>query len=176
MNLKESYILLMALICCLYEEKNCSRFFEAWMPLDYTMDLSRSIFNWGDIISKQLSTGIEEAKNPKAGEIPTFYMAYYLLDAICATNVFLGLSISFHVFELLVHVYFNILWENKYKWSITIINDGFISQVYSHIFKRYFPRLSETTRKVISNIGHWYLKEIRTYIRIFKPSVHHTYY
>ena len=85
------------------------------MPLDYTMDLSRSIFNWGDIISKQLSTGIEEAKNPKAGEIPTFYMAYYLLDAICTTNVFLGLSLSFHVFELLVHVYFNILWENKYK-------------------------------------------------------------
>jgi hypothetical protein len=64
-NLREPYIFLMALICRLYGEKYFSRFSEAWMPLAYTVAISGSIFNWGAIISKKLSTRIEEAQNPK---------------------------------------------------------------------------------------------------------------
>jgi hypothetical protein len=52
-NLREPYIYLMALICRLYGEKDCSRFSEAWMPLAYTVAISGSGFNWGAIISKQ---------------------------------------------------------------------------------------------------------------------------
>jgi hypothetical protein len=48
-----------------------------------------------------------------------------------------------------------------------LVCDGFIARVYSLIFKQDFPRLSEATRKVISKIGHWYLEERNTYIRIF---------
>jgi hypothetical protein len=51
-NLIESYIYLMALICQLYGEKDCSRFLEAWMPLAYIVAISGSSFNWGAIISK----------------------------------------------------------------------------------------------------------------------------
>jgi hypothetical protein len=46
-NLREPYMYLMALIYRLYGEKDCSRFSKAWMPLAYTMVISRSIFNWG---------------------------------------------------------------------------------------------------------------------------------
>jgi hypothetical protein len=94
-------------------------------------------------------------------------MASYLLDVICARNVFPGLSLSWNVSEFPVHVYFSVLWENKYKISITTICDGFIAQVHSLIFKQDFPRISEATRRVISKIGHWYLEERSTYIRIF---------
>jgi hypothetical protein len=80
------------------------------------------------------------------------------------------LSLRWHISELSVHVYFSILWENRYKISIFVICDGFIAQVYSLIFKQDFPRLSEETRKVISNIGHWYLEERSTYIIIFRAT------
>jgi hypothetical protein len=74
---------------------------------------SGSTFNWGDIISKQLRTKLEEVQNPKPKETLAFYMASYLLDVICARNVFPGLSLSWHISEVHVHVYFNILWEDK---------------------------------------------------------------
>jgi hypothetical protein len=117
MNLREPYIYLMALICWLYGEKDCTKFSEAWMPLAYTVAISGSSFNWGEIISKKLSTNVLQAQTSKEGEAPTFHMASYLLDVICTRNVFAGMNLSWHVAELPVHVYFNILWENRYKKS-----------------------------------------------------------
>jgi hypothetical protein len=90
-----------------------------------------SVFNWGAIISKQLSIRVEQAKKPKAGEVPTFFMASYLLDVVCARNVFPGLGLSWHVLKLPVHVYFIILWENRYKKSYVVIYDEFLARVYS---------------------------------------------
>jgi hypothetical protein len=58
-NLREPYIYLMALIYWLYGEKDCSKFSEAWIPLVYTVAITRSSFNWGEIISKKLSTCIQ---------------------------------------------------------------------------------------------------------------------
>jgi hypothetical protein len=58
-NLREPYIYLMALICHLYVEKDCSRFSEAWMPLAYKVAIFESSLNWGAIISKQLSICIQ---------------------------------------------------------------------------------------------------------------------
>jgi hypothetical protein len=117
----------MALIYRLYGEKDCSRFSKAWMPLAYTVAISRRGFNWGTIISKQLSIFIQHAQTPKEGETPSFHMASYLLDVICARNAFARMNLSWHTSELLVHVYFGILWENRYKKSYSLIFDQFIT-------------------------------------------------
>jgi hypothetical protein len=45
-------------------------------------------FNWGAIISKQLSTRIEEVQNTKPEKTHAFYMASYLLDEICTRSGF----------------------------------------------------------------------------------------
>jgi hypothetical protein len=108
-NLREQYIYMMALICRLYGEKHCSIFSEAWMPLAYTVAIFESGFNWGAIISKQLSICIQQAQTSKEGETPTFYMASYLLDVMCIRNIFVGMNLSWHVAELSFHVYFSIL-------------------------------------------------------------------
>jgi hypothetical protein len=160
----------MALICRLYGEKDCSRFSEAWMPLAYTVAISGSGFNWGAIISKQLSICIQQAWTPKEGETPTFYMASYLLDVMCARNVFTGMNLSWHVAELSVHVYFNILWENRYKKSYSLICDEFIARIHFILFKKECPRLSTAAKKVISKVDHWYLDECDTYIRVFEAT------
>jgi hypothetical protein len=105
----------MALISRLYGEKDCSKFSEAWMPLAYIVAISGRSFNWGAIISKQLSIYVQQFQMPKEGEAPNFHMASYLLDVICARNVFVDMNLRWHVVELPVHVYFIILWENRYK-------------------------------------------------------------
>jgi hypothetical protein len=51
----------------------------------------------------------------KEGEAPTIYMTSYMLDVMCPRNIFAGMNLSWHVAELLVHIYFNMLWENRYK-------------------------------------------------------------
>jgi hypothetical protein len=169
-NLREPYMYLMALICRLYGEKDCSKFSEAWMPLAYTVAISRSSFNWGAIISKKLSINLSQAQTPKEGEVLTFYMASYLLDVICTRNIFAGMNLSWHISELPVHVYFSILWENRYKRSYALICDEFIARVYFIIFRKEFPRLSVAEKKMIAKVGHWYFEETSTYIRVFRAT------
>jgi hypothetical protein len=126
----------MALIYQLYGEKDCSRFLEAWMPLAYTVAISGSIFNLESIISKKMSICIQHAQTLKEGETPSFYMDSYLLDVMCSRNIFFGMDLSWHVAELLVHVYFNILWENRYKKYYSLICDEFIACIYFILFKK----------------------------------------
>jgi hypothetical protein len=94
-------------------------------------------------------------------------MASYLLDVIYARNIFAGMNLSWHVTELPVHVYFNILWENRYKKSDALNFDEFIAWVYFIIFKKECPRLSIAAKKMISKLVHLYLEETMTYIKFF---------
>jgi len=59
-----------------------------------------------------MSMCIEQDQTSKEGETLAFYMASYLLDVMCAKNIFVDVNLSWHVIELLVHIYFSILWEN----------------------------------------------------------------
>jgi hypothetical protein len=77
------------------------------------------------------------------------------------------MNLSWHVVELLVHVYFSVLWENRYKKSYSLIYDEFIAHIYFILFKKECLRLSAAAKKVISKVGHWYLDERDTYIRVF---------
>jgi hypothetical protein len=60
-----------------------------------------------------------------------------------------------------------ILWENRYKKSYSLICDQFIARIHFLLFKKECPRLSDAAKKIISKVGHWYLDERDTYIRVF---------
>jgi hypothetical protein len=94
-------------------------------------------------------------------------MASFLLDVMCTRNVFAIMNMSWHVAKILVHVYFNVLWENRYNKSYSLICDEFITQIYFILFKKEFPRLSVEAKKSISKVGHWYLDKRATYIKVF---------
>jgi len=94
-------------------------------------------------------------------------MASYLLDVMCSRNISAGMNLSWHVVQLLVHIYFIILWENRYKKYYTLICDEFIARIHFIIFKKKCPRLSTTAKKIIAKVGHWYFDECSTYIRVF---------
>jgi hypothetical protein len=89
---------------------------------------------------------------------------------LCARNVFSRMKLSWHTSELPVHVYFKILWENRYKKSYSLIYDQFIARIHFILFKRECPRLSVVAKKMISKVGHWYLDERDTYIRVFRAT------
>jgi hypothetical protein len=97
-------------------------------------------------------------------------MVSYLLDVIYASNVFIGMNLNWHVAEIHVHVYFNILWENRYKKSYSLICDEFIAHAYFIIFKNECPRLSIVAKKMIEKVGQWYLDETTTYITVFRAT------
>jgi hypothetical protein len=80
------------------------------------------------------------------------------------------MNLRWHVVELPVHVYFNILWENRYKKFYALICDEFIAQVHFIIFRKECPRISKTAKKMISKVGHWYFEETRTYIGVFRAT------
>jgi hypothetical protein len=145
------------------------------MPLAYTMVIFGSRFNWGVIISKHMSINLLQAQTLKEGDFLIFYMESYLLDVICARNVFVCMNLSWHIVELLVHVYFSILWENMYKRLYPMICDEFIARIYSIIFRKECPRISVAAKKTISKVGHWYLEETSIYIRVFRATMHPTY-
>jgi hypothetical protein len=77
------------------------------------------------------------------------------------------MNLNWHPSELTVHVYYNILWENRYNKFYVVIYDQFIVPIYFFLFKKECPRLLGKAKKVIVKIGHWYLDEQETYIRIF---------
>ena len=124
------------------------------MPLAYTMEIEGSNFNWWAIISKQLNINLSQDQTPKEGEVMSLYMASYLLDVIFARNIFVGMNLSWHVSELPVHVYFSILWENRYKRSYSLICDDFLAKVYFLIFRKECPRLSMVVKKMIAKFDH----------------------
>jgi hypothetical protein len=68
--------------------------------------------------------------------------------------------------ELPVHVYYNILWENRYKNSYALICDEFITRIHFIVSKKEYPILFAATKKMVENVDHWYLDEISTYIKV----------
>jgi hypothetical protein len=74
---------LMALLCHLYGEKDCSRFLDAWFPLAYTLAMMGKIFNWGGIFSNQLGLMIEKVHQAKKTSgmvlLSTWHLIYLTL-------------------------------------------------------------------------------------------------
>jgi hypothetical protein len=127
--------------------------------------ISGSIFNWGHHHFKTIEYQSRASSKTESRRSALLFMASYLLDVICARNIFPGMGLSWHVSELLFHVYFSILWENMYKKSYAMICDEFLAKGILHYFQAKFPKTFKSTKRVISRIGHWYLEEKRTYLR-----------
>jgi hypothetical protein len=56
-------------------------------------------------------------------------------------------------------------WEHYRYYAL--ICDEFIARVYFILFKKECPSLTAEAKKMISKVGHWYLEEATTYIRVF---------
>jgi hypothetical protein len=87
-NLRDPYIYAMDLMCRLYGEEKYIHFKDAWVPFFYILITNGFVFNWAAILSHVMKSFIERDKKPIIEILPTFYMASYLLDIVCARNYF----------------------------------------------------------------------------------------
>jgi hypothetical protein len=96
----------------------------------------RSGFNWGAIISKKLSICIQQAQTSKEGETPAFYMASYLLDVMCARNIFAGMNLSWHMSQSSWSMYISTSYGRTGTRNLTPSS----AMNSSHVFISFFLR------------------------------------
>jgi hypothetical protein len=124
----------MALMCRLYGEATCILFKDDWVLVGLIVITNGSVFNWAAILSLAMKRAIEKAKKPTTEILPTFYMASYLLDIVCANNSFPGLNWNWNIAGSPIYVYCLGLWENKYKRNYAQFCNYFFAPSYRLIF------------------------------------------
>ena len=93
-----------------------------------------TVFSWESIMSNNLLRALEKIVHKQDPNGTLFYFAAYLLDALCASNSFLGLNWAWTLKSPLIHLYCKELWrENSYKEMYTIC-DQFIAPTYKLFF------------------------------------------
>ena len=69
---------------CLYSRAYIDVFHGTWVPIMYAVATKGTVFNWASILASALRTNIATAKHPETDQPLEFYMASYLLNAVCA--------------------------------------------------------------------------------------------
>ena len=66
-----------------------------------------------------------------------------------------------------IHVYYKMLWENKYKEDYELICNGLFSTIYQVLFGEEALCLSPEGYKIVKEYGDWYMTPDGVCIRIF---------
>jgi len=85
-------------------------------------------------------------------------MASYLLDAICAGHYFPGMTWEWLLTEPPIHIYYNFLWEHEYNANSHKICNKFFALLTATLTCESVTCLSKQARKVLEQIGYWYVK------------------
>ena len=94
-------------------------------------------FKWGELISSNLDLQLKKDRKDHQ-----FFMSSYILDVMCVSIKFPSLGWNWEPNLPSVHVYFKILWDNKYKQDYELICNGLFSTLYEVIFGEEAPYLS----------------------------------
>ena len=74
----------------MYGRPDATTFSGYWVSLMYFVTLHGTHFNWANLLITALKTNISVALAPDEGYSSKFYMASYLLDAVCSRFYFEG--------------------------------------------------------------------------------------
>ena len=88
------------------------------------------------------------------------------MDVMCANIEFQSLEWKWEPSLSSVHVYFKMLWENKYKEDYDQICNKFFLTLYETLFGEETPCLSPVGQEIAKDLGDWYMTPTRVYIRI----------
>ena len=120
-----------------FRRKDASSFLESWIPIIHQVITSGSTLNWGELISSSLDLQLKKSQKERQ-----FFMSSYLLDLIYASGGCPSLGWKWKFDLTSIHVYYKMLWENKYKEDYEFICDGLFSIVYQVLFGEEAPCLS----------------------------------
>ena len=139
----------------MYGRPDATFFNGSWVSLMYDVPVYDTHFNWAKMIVEALRSNIYAALAPDEGYASEFYMAYYLLDAVCARCHFEGWS---HNWVLEhggpIHKDLMVLWDSRYKQEMDSIAGSFIPTLYVKLFGKYPPCMSERAMETITQVAY----------------------
>lgn len=163
----KSYRPVAMMICRLMGEKNCNIFRKKWVPIMHAAAEEGRILNWAsmlaEVMQKELRKHIEAPEEAK----PPFYMSAYLLDMAIAQINFPDVGLNWVSNPIPIHELFSILWADHYIPHFYTICDKIMPRVYTILFGQAPRRISADAALTIKRLGHWFLEDFFTIIRIF---------
>ena len=100
-------------------------------------------FNWANILMTSMHTNLSSALVPDEAMPSEFYMASYLLDAICSRLHFEGWVHNWDPTQThAIHLQTKVFWESRYKQDIEPISQVFIPALYRKLFGQDTPCMS----------------------------------
>jgi hypothetical protein len=130
------------------------------------MDVGIS-FNWEDILYENIIVSISIVMQEQLGKFHSFHMSSHLLDIMCIAHKYPNMEWSWLPTDVTIHIYFKVLWENKYCIEYQIICEHFLTPLYEFIFCTTPPCMTNKAIALIRRTGDCYLMEHGTYIRVY---------
>ena len=124
--------------------------------------MTGTVFNWADIIAKNLSTTIKAAQEGLHLSKSEFYMPSFLVDYILYYHQFEGLKCTWKGGNAPIYITYQMLGMQKYHNHYQVICEEFMMPLYKLIFLEYCPRLSKGALESIKEYG-----EEGTYLRMY---------
>ena len=108
-NLRIPYQYMVAMLWRLYGELDAPQFPLSYLPLIYLCAYVGASFNWADILSMDLKSGILAVTWKKLGNFPNFHMDSYLLDIMCIAHKYPNMGWSWLSLDFVIHIYNKVL-------------------------------------------------------------------
>jgi hypothetical protein len=163
---------IMMMFCRLYGKDDTSQFFLPWVLLIHTVAEGFS-FDWAKLLSESLASRITKYRAHKtSGKTSSFFMSFYIMDAICFMTPFPLMRWSWTPTNAEpIHVYHLKLWEDKAKEFVYEIFNWVMVPMHVSIFNHPPPIISDNTTTNLSSVAYWYIEAEFSYIRVFGTSV-----
>ena len=138
------------MLCRLFGRKNPTHFHTEWVTIIHEVAEGYT-FNWGKILSDNLTKEIVEYQIEKSKGQPTsFYMEAYVMDSICYMTPLALMNWNWNpTFAEPIHFYHSQLWEEKEKDLFYEICHYVVILVHQIFYGYPPPRISE---KIMGNL------------------------
>lgn len=157
---------LMAMLSRLHREANYMFFKSEWIPLAHGVMFYHNNVYFGQHFVFQYYSGLEKIVQRSDVRGSPFYFLGFILDVLCASNLFPCLKWAWTLKCPPIHIYYQELWRENYHKEMYSICEHFTALAHRMIFRVEMPQILEAGREAISQIGNWYLLKEFTYIRI----------
>lgn len=124
------------------------------------------ILNWANLLADIMHKALRKYLEVQEGSKPLFYMSAYLLDMVLAMIDFPKLKIKWAVNPIPIHGLFSMLRADNYIPHFYTICDKVMTRVHLTLFGQLPPRISPKAALTIRLLGHWFLEEFFTVVRI----------
>jgi hypothetical protein len=171
-SLNEYMVYIAMILCRLFGRKIPTHFLVEWVPIIHEVAEGYN-FNWGNILSDNLTKEIAEYQMKNSKEQPSsFYISAYIMDTICYMTPFplMNWNCNSTCAEP-IHFYHSQLWEEKSKDFFYDICHYVVIHVHQILYGYPPPHISEQIIGNLKTIADWFIKENFSYVKVFGCSI-----